>query len=192
MPGRNRHFGWTPTAQSLGLSGLARRPANFSLGYRITSAMAYKFSSPVTSFTQDNPLTVAYNVTMKVGQNKPNTEDDVMLVQLCLQQICGHYTFWRNVVTPNKEKIDADGKCGPITKNAIWRFQTQLQKIGADVYPDGVVSPLYQNDAYTSLGYECTLLWLNYLLFYSIGEDRFEDLADQSFTPPLLRSRLRN
>jgi len=149
--------------------------------------MAYKISDP-PDLQLGDPLGVAYNVTMAVGEGKPNIDEDVMLVQLCLQQICAHAPLWRQMITPDGKKIEADGKCGPITKNAIWRFQTELQR-HTTVYADGVVGP-FTGSTTTAAGHEYTLLWLNYLLFYSIGEDRFEDLADQSFTPPLLKSKL--
>jgi len=169
-----------------------RATANFAKvrqAFRISSVMAYTISPPPT-LSIDKPFTVGYNVTMAVGQNKPNNDDDVMLVQLCLQQICNYILGWRKIISPDDIQIDADGKCGPITKNAIWRFQTQWQRFGRSVYPDGVVDPFSSDSATTSTGHESTMLLLNFMLREAIGETRFDNLENESITPPLLRSKL--
>ena len=112
-----------------------------------------------------------------------------MLVQLGLEQIRIHDPYWRTTISPDGTSIDADGKCGPITKNAIWRFQTRLRR-GVLIYPDGTIDPVSASGK-TGTDFEYTLLWLNLILQSAIGKTRFADLAEQLFTPPALKSRIR-
>ena len=146
--------------------------------------MAYKTLPP----RLDYPLTAFYNVDMAVGQNKANSETDVMLVQLCLQQIYAKPTLFRP--PPEGYYVKADGKFGPITCNAIWWYQSELQRRGASVYPDGVVDKASDLDTNTPIGWNYSIIWCNYNLQRAIGPERFAHLEDDKICPPHLAVRL--
>lgn len=148
--------------------------------------MAYK-TLPSPGYP-GSEMHVLYNVTMAVGRGKPNRLDDVMLVQLCLQQIYGYQSIFPLV--PTGSPIKADGKCGPITENAIWVFQTQMQELGINIYPDGVIDPSNDWRSTTSSNYSYSMLWLNWSLLQVIGEARFAHLDVDNITPPALSVRL--
>ncbi len=148
--------------------------------------MAYKTLPPPVY--PGSELHAFYNVSMAVGQGKPNNPDDVMLVQLCLQQVYS----WPSIfpLVPDVGAIKADGKCGPITVNAIWFFQTQLQESGVLVYPDGVIDRASDWRAGTTSGYGYSILWMNWSLKQVIGEERFLHLDVDRITPGLLSLKL--
>ena len=133
-------------------------------------------------------LAFVYNLDFSVGPNQPNRKDDVQLVQLCLQQIYTHPTVGAGTL-PGGYKIETDGSCGPITRNAIWHIQTYLQRIsGGQVYADGVIGPITL--PFSSGRYVRSLIWMNWLLMRAIGPGRFEGLPNDSITPTLLQERL--
>lgn len=149
--------------------------------------MAYKTLPPPGY--PGSQLHAFYNLTSAVGPRKPNQLDDVMLVQICLQQI---YT---NEVLPWDPEsywypIAPDGKFGPITHNAIWIFQSQMEARGVNIYPDGVVDQANDWRGATSMHYSYTMLWLNWGLLQVIGENRFAHLDIDKITPRVLAVRL--
>ena len=148
--------------------------------------MAYKTLPPPGY--PGSEMHVFYNITMAVGAQRPNQQADVMLVQLCLQQIYGYPSLFPLV--PPGSPIKADGKCGPITENAIWIFQTQMQERGMNVYPDGVVDHAHDWHGVTSTQHSYSILWLNWGLLQMIGAERFAHLDIDRITPAALSVRL--
>ncbi len=148
--------------------------------------MAYKTLPPPGY--PGSKLRVFYNLTEAVGPGKPNQQDDVMLVQLCLQQIYGPNT--KSWYIPEGSPLAADGKFGPMTHNTIWEFQTQMEQNGVDIYPDGVVDQANDWRGKTATRYSYTMLWLNWCLVQVIGEKRFLRLDIDRITPRVLSVRL--
>jgi len=92
---------------------------------------------------------------------------------------------------PNGLTVVADGKCGPITQNAIWWFQSETQRMGVNIYPDGVVDKASDYKAATSATHMIySMLWLNLALMRAIGETRFKNLENESICPYPLKIRL--
>jgi len=152
--------------------------------------MAYKTLPPPGY--PGNHLHPFYNIDSAVGPNKRNQQDDVMLVQLCLQQIYASALLPWNSEWEAREWhwIYADGKFGPITQNAIWIFQSQMEARGVNIYPDGVVDHASDWRGLTSTQRSYTVLWLNWCLSQVIGPDRFAHLDIDKITPRVLAVRL--
>ncbi len=78
-----------------------------------------------------------YNVSYAVGMGCRNWDEDVMMVQFFLQKIYEHEDMKKK--TP-KGTMTVDGKCGPITRNWILKFQLDVRIIeGYNALPDGIV-----------------------------------------------------
>ena len=77
-----------------------------------------------------------YNVSYAVGMGCRNWEEDVMMVQFFLQKIYEHEDMRKK--TP-RGSMSVDGKCGPITRNWILKFQLDVRTDGYDALPDGIV-----------------------------------------------------
>ena len=77
-----------------------------------------------------------YNVNEAVGWGGKNWEEDVKIVQFFLKRV---YTTER--YKPRKPWGDMvpDGKCGPITRAWITKFQQDLRAFGSSCLVDGVV-----------------------------------------------------
>ncbi|HKX85001.1 MAG TPA: hypothetical protein VJL58_12335 [Pyrinomonadaceae bacterium] len=77
-----------------------------------------------------------YNLTASVGYGGKNFEEDVKVVQFFLNRVYTTERFkdkkpWGNMV--------ADGKCGPITRAWITKFQQDVRSYGSDCMVDGLV-----------------------------------------------------
>jgi peptidoglycan hydrolase-like protein with peptidoglycan-binding domain len=152
--------------------------------------MAFKTLPP-----PDEALPIFYNVHMPVGPNPPCTNQiaDVMLVQLCLQQ-----TFDARLKfgvpfppPPRGQRIQVDGKVGPVTLEAIVLFQNHVKLQGKSIRPDGIVNRAGAFTATSQISHTIfTIVWLNESLQFVIGEGRFRTLEDDSITPFALKVAL--
>jgi len=91
-----------------------------------------------------------YNVSYAVGMGCPNWDEDVMMVQFFLQKIYEHEDMKKH--TP-QGSMTIDGKCGPITRNWILKFQLDVRTQGYDALPDGIVNKAgnAKSNEYTSI-----------------------------------------
>jgi len=144
---------------------------------------------------RDAGLDTLYNVHMPVGPKPPCTNQvaDVMLVQLCLQQ-----TFDARLAfdvpfppPPRGQRIEVDGKVGPITLEAIVLFQKHVKLLGKSIRPDGIVNRAAALSAESQISHTIfTIVFLNQTLRKAIGNGRFRQLEDDSITPFALKVAL--
>jgi hypothetical protein len=76
-----------------------------------------------------------YNLGEAVGYGGKNMIEDVKVVQFFLQRF---YAAVKGVKKPFGEMVP-DGKCGPITRGWITRFQIDVRQKGADCSVDGLI-----------------------------------------------------
>lgn len=75
-----------------------------------------------------------YNVNASVGTGGQNMEEDVKVVQFFLKR---YYSISSN--TKPYGEMTTDGKCGPITKAWIKKFQWDAQRAGIMCQADGLI-----------------------------------------------------
>lgn len=78
-----------------------------------------------------------YNVNEAVGYGCKNTEEDVKVVQFFLKRV--YMTERYGKLKPWGEMVP-DGKCGPITRSWITKFQRDIRANGSNCMVDGVVN----------------------------------------------------
>lgn len=76
-----------------------------------------------------------YNLNEAVGFGGKNMVEDVKIVQFFLQR---YFTAVDSTNKPWGEMVP-DGKCGPITRAWITRFQIEMRQSGENVMVDGVM-----------------------------------------------------
>ena len=78
-----------------------------------------------------------YNVSAAVGAGCSNNLEDAKVVQFFLTRVYTTETF--KGLKP-KGAMTVDGKCGPITRNWILKFQLDMRNRGNPVAADGIVN----------------------------------------------------
>ena len=114
--------------------------------------------------TSQNPvLPVFYNVNLSVGDNCPNTRDDVKLVQYMLKNY--YETAPPHVVRPAGRQIEVNGVYDSQTNYAIVWYQHQTATLGGDeaIVVDGRIDRMLNKTTFRgSLSRKhYTLFWLN-------------------------------
>jgi len=85
-----------------------------------------------------------YNVINAVGEQCPNTKDDVMMVQYLLHHL------YKNAPVHFKPagEMTVDGICGPTTIRWIREYQNQMYMNGTPIRPDGRVDRIRNKDTF--------------------------------------------
>lgn len=78
-----------------------------------------------------------YNVNEAVGWGGSNWDEDVKVVQFFLKRV---YTTERYKPLKPWGEMVPDGKCGPITRAWISKFQQDVRKFGSNCMVDGIVN----------------------------------------------------
>jgi len=84
-----------------------------------------------------NQTLTFYNVSEAVGTGGKNWEEDVKIVQFFLQRI---YTRPKYQKLKPWGEMKVDGKCGPITRAWITKFQSDARNHGLPLVVDGIVN----------------------------------------------------
>lgn len=133
--------------------------------------------------TKDPRLPYFYNLSRAVGNGCLNWEEDTMVVQFFLQRM---YRTGKLGPAP-KGNLKVDGIFGPITRNWILKFQLDSKNIGANIFPDGVVSTAIDGNldaSFTKTRY--TIIYLN----AGVKKNEpflFNNLGTHPEVPPKLR-----
>ena len=143
--------------------------------------MAFKVLAP-----PDTELRVLYNVSKPVGPKQPNREEDVLLVQFCLQKLFDNPDAFNPPFPPppNRKRIETDGKCGPLTQAGILHFQNVIKSRHASIRPDGVVNRANDRTVVSPISHTVfTIVFLNKALKGVIGDDLFGRLESDPEVP---------
>jgi peptidoglycan hydrolase-like protein with peptidoglycan-binding domain len=146
--------------------------------------MAYK---EIKHFHSDN-LPFMWNVSKPVGLSMANEKGDVALVQMLLVTCYDQ---------GNVTQLKVDGACGPKTRQAIKKFQTEysIHSTANGLLPleiDGIVSHADNFGFDTASGVTAyTIVALNWTA-YTYELHKWLNLAYDPAVPPYLRAQLRN
>jgi hypothetical protein len=136
--------------------------------------------------TGDPKLPSIYNVNYPVGIISPNKRDDVFLVQWLLHRV---YADSPSFTAPDGDDLDMDGWSGPKTTRWIRMFQTDVQKKGLSIRPDGRVDRAHAGENTSKTAY--TIVWLNVYLARD-NPSVFMDPSTDPEVPQELLSALAN
>ncbi|HEX8250043.1 MAG TPA: hypothetical protein VF599_17855 [Pyrinomonadaceae bacterium] len=127
-----------------------------------------------------------YNVNQAVGMGCPNWSEDVMVVQFFLQKIYEH-ADWKPFQPKGAMKVD--GKCDPVTRSWILKFQSDARDSGTNLYPDGIVNKAgnaVSNQKAAITGTTYTIRSMNNFLRHN-QKPLYSTLPVNPAVPPLLR-----
>ena len=129
-----------------------------------------------------------YNVSAAVGLGCNNTLEDAKVVQFFLTRVYTTETF--KSLKP-KGTMTVDGKCGPITRNWITKFQLDMRNRGNAVMADGIVNKAGNEN--NSDNFTAAISHTNYTVRYmnnvlrKLDSDVYKTLATNQVVPPDVR-----
>ena len=134
-----------------------------------------------------------YNVDFTVGENAPNRQDDVMLVQYILRRLYQNPTFSTGdntlSTTAPKGDMKVDGVCGPVTLNWIFKYQLDMRQLGDPVFADKRVDRAANHDAFSKLNRLYSIVLMN-AQYRNRHREEYFNLPFQPDAPAPLRAAL--
>ena len=129
-----------------------------------------------------------YNLSTAVGLGCDNMTEDVKVVQFFLTRVYKTETF-KNL-KPNGT-MTIDGKCGPITRNWIFKFQLDMRNRGNPVMADGIVNKAGASSSadnfVTSISHTTYTVRLINNVMRKLDQPVYKTLATNQVVPPDLR-----